>query len=51
MVSKQDMIDLVMKYEMEVNYLTAIQADEYVRSLSDEELTQAYQDVLDNWVR
>lgn len=50
MPDKQTMIDKVMAYEMEVNYLTRIQADEYVKGLSDKELTQAYEDVLNNWV-
>lgn len=50
MPTKQDMIDKVIDYEVEVNYLTVMQAEDYVRSLSDEELAQAYQDVLDNWV-
>lgn len=50
MPTKQDMIDKVIDYEVEVNYLTVVQAEDYVHSLSDEELAQAYQDVLDNWV-
>jgi ribosome-binding protein aMBF1 (putative translation factor) len=50
MPTKQDMIDKVIDYEVEVNYLTVIQAEEYALSLSYEELAQAYEDVLNNWV-
>lgn len=49
-VSKQTMIDKVISYEMEVNYLSRQQAEDYVRGLSDEELEQAYEDVLNNWL-
>jgi hypothetical protein len=47
---KSEMRLKVIAYEMEVNYQRRDHAEDYVDSLSDDELESTYQDVLDNWV-
>lgn len=49
LITKQVMIDRVIEYEIEVNYLSYELAEDYVNALSDEELKKAYEDVLNNW--